>query len=106
MSIIKIFTKLVILWEKKKFLTLLEMENQYIESYNWAILSRDVEEIRKQKGILQDKKKRTTDEEKQIIALDKDINETEKYRQMINGGKDKMEDLKNQIKMYRKNIWK
>lgn len=102
---IKFLCKLVILWEKKKFLTLIEMENGYIEKINQFILGRDLTALRENLGKLNNKTKRTSLEEKQIIALNKDIDETEKFRQMIETGKFKRTDLENQIKEYKKNIW-
>lgn len=102
---IKFLCKLVILWEKKKFLTLLEMENGYLKGANSTILDRNVVMLRENLGKLNTKNKRTNLEEKQIVTLNKEIDETEKFRQMIESGEFKMRDLQNQIKEYKQKLW-
>lgn len=108
MDITRICQKLVILWEKKKFLTLLEMEQNFLEETYFEILSRDLSGLRERLGELNklEQKKRKLEDEQEIIELNTKINETEKYRNMIEQGKLKAKELKIQIKMFKSNLFK
>lgn len=104
---IKILQKLVILWEKSKFLTLMEMETDYIKRINDYIIVRDIDDLRKRLGELRASKDAKSSEiQREIIDLEAEINETEKFRQMIETSHEKSEDLKKQISLYWSNIWK
>ncbi len=108
MDIIKLWQKLVILWEKKKFLTLLEMEQNFLEETYFEILARDLSGLRERLGELNklELKKRKLEDEQEIIELNTKINETEKYRNMIEQGKAKSKELQIQIKMFKNNLFK
>jgi hypothetical protein len=102
---IKFIQKLVILWEKKKLLTLLEMEQGFLEKMYFPIISRDSTDLRNRLGYLNAKKDRKKQDEKEVIELNTKINETEKYKNMIEQGKTKAGELRVQIHMFKKNLW-
>jgi len=84
----------------------MEMESNYIVDVNKHILRRDIKELRKQLVELHNVKKPTSKEMQVAVQIESEIDETEKYRQMIDSSREKSEDLRKQIKMYRKGLWK
>lgn len=102
--------KMAVIWEKSKFLTLMKMEQAHIEETYWNIITRDVADLREKLGELKKKennnKKVDPTTQKEIAEIEANINETEKYRQMIESGKDKSKDLERQIKLYKKLLWR
>lgn len=103
---IKFLQKLVILWEKSKFLTLMEMESGYIEKVNSKKLKGNIDAFRQQIAELKNKTDRSNAENGEIISIEAKINEIEKLRQIIQASKEKGDDLKNQIELYKKELWK
>ena len=103
---IKLLQKLVVLWEKSKFLTLMEMETDYLREANGRILGRDTDSLRAKLSSLKAIKNPKSDVQRDMIDIEQLINETEKFRQMIQSSKEKGLDLKNQIAKYRAELWK
>lgn len=103
---IRFLQKLVVLWEKSKFLTLMEMETDYLRWENRKIIERDTDHLRKKVAELKAKEKQTAEDNRKIIDVEGEINETEKYRQMLESSRTKSADLKKQIAMYRKELWR
>lgn len=104
--IIRFIQKLVILWEKSKFLTLMELESRYLQGENQEILERDLIDLRGQLAKQKLIKNPTAEVKHNIVDIEAQINETEKYRQMIASSVSKSEDLRKQIKLYKKQLWK
>jgi hypothetical protein len=105
MEIIKTCQKLIILWDKKKFLTLLEMESGFLKAFYSRILERDINELRKKLGEIRALKNPSNIKQQEATELEADINETIKYRQMIKDSSDKSLDLRRQIDKYKKELW-
>jgi hypothetical protein len=102
---IKFIQKLIILWEKKKFLTLMELESFYISKVYQEEINRDLDFLRSELGKIK-KKAETRDNNLKRIEIESKINESEKFIQMIKSSKEKSNDLKNQIALYKKSLWK
>lgn len=102
---IKLLQKLVILWEKSKFLTLMEMEADYIREVNRKILNRDTDALRTRLASLKASTDKKSDTQLEILEVEQQLNETEKFKEMIQKSKEKGLDLKKQIEKYRKDIW-
>lgn len=102
---IKWLQTLVILWEKSKFLRLMELESSYIQSVHADKIWRDLPELRKELASLRAIKSPKTETTKKMIGLEADINETEKFRQMVQSSEEKSIDLKNQIEQYKRKLW-
>src|SRR3990167_3653807 len=101
---IKFLIKLVVLWEKKKFLTLMEMESGYITRVNRNVIGRDIDYLRSKLRELKIVKNPTNDARVKMVEIEALINETEKYKQMLESSRSKGDDLKKQIKMYREEL--
>ncbi len=111
---IKFFQKLIIILEKKKFLTLLQMESAYLQEMNISIIERNIDELRTKIREMRNKTKQSTGttgttgtaaNEREIAEIEAKINETEKYRQMIETSKVKEKDIKAQLRFYIRNLW-
>ena len=102
---IKLLQKLVILWEKSKFLTLLEMESEYLKQSHAELLERDTDTLRKEMAELKAIKQPNKETQQKIVELDMEIMEAEKFRQMVKSSEDKGLDLKSQIVKYKKELW-
>lgn len=102
---IKFLQKLVVLWEKSKFLRLMEMESAYLTKANSSILTRDINDLRTRLGELKLVKNPSNEAKVKIVDIEALINETVKYRQMIDSSRQKGEDLRRQIAFYRSGLW-
>jgi hypothetical protein len=82
------------------------MEQGFLEKMYFPIITRDLTDLRNRLGYLNAKKDRKKQDEKEIVELNNKINETEKYRNMIEQGKTKAKELRVQIHMFKKNLWR
>lgn len=98
--------KVIVLWEKKKFLTLMELESGYLNDTHSDIIYRDIDSLRAKLGKLREKKDASNEDQRTIITVEAEINETEKIRQMMKSSEEKSADLRKQISFYKKGLWK
>lgn len=98
--------KLIVLWEKKKFLTLMELESSYLEITHGEILNRDTDALRASLGEIRAKANPNSEDKRKAITIESEINETEKVRQMIQSSEEKGNDLRQQIVFYKMVLWK
>lgn len=98
--------KLLILWDKKRFLTLLEMESEYLITTKGEILKKDTPDLRGRLAKLRLIKNPKNETQREIIEIQAQINEVDKFKQMIVTTEEKKNDLKSQITFYKKSLWR
>jgi len=99
-------SKLVIIWEKTKRLVLTELERAYIEQEYANILSKDIEGLRAELGKLNAIKDPKTETKVKISELDAEVTEIMQYKNMVERSVSNEIDLREQIKMFKKSLWK
>lgn len=102
---ITLIQKLVIIWEKRKFLNLLKMETAFLEHENQEVLREDEKGLRAELAELGNIKNPREEIKRQIMDLDGRINNIARIKNMIEGGKIKRSELERQLEFYQKNLW-
>jgi hypothetical protein len=102
-----IIHKLSVIMEKMRFLQLLKMESAYLVAEHDEIIYRNLDKLREDLGKIRQKGDIASSEDKRnAVRIEAQINETEKTRQMIDSSEEKAEDIEKQISFYWKNLFR
>lgn len=99
------FSRVVILWEKTKFLNLVRLEREYVGKVYAKVLAKDEAALRERLGQLRGKKNPSAEEKHEASKIDAEITEILQYRQMIDKSVEKEKDLEKQIALFKKRLF-
>lgn len=103
---IRFFHKIQVILEKKKVLTTMEMEHEYLLIDRASVAGRNVLSLRKKLSEIREKGENADSSEKRrAVQIQAEIDETEKLRQIFASLEEKKEDLRRQIDFYVESIW-
>ena len=103
---ITLIQKLLFLWEKKMHKTRVICEREYlVEKFN-HILSKDDQALRERMSELKLKENPSTEVKKEIMDIEKQINEISMYRQMVEKGTQTVGELTEIIASVKQDLWK
>lgn len=102
---IELIQKLVIMWEKKKVLTLAKIEEQYVLKNFGHIALRDEKPLRVRIAEIQAIKQPSEELKKEAVKIGHEINEIMKYKGMLVRGDQMKKDLIGIIEVIKKDLW-
>lgn len=102
---IKFLQKLKMLKQRSQIKTEVEMELKLVESYHADKLAKDEDELRNKLGMINNIKKPSKEQEKEKFMIQKELDEINQAKKMVQMCKMKINELTKLIEIIKKNLW-